>query len=57
MTTNIGGGDRICREPHVQVGVYIDAVNSNNCIGQLLSYPIGPAIANTSMGYKLPVQV
>ncbi|KAE9282734.1 hypothetical protein PF008_g27581 [Phytophthora fragariae] len=39
----------------VEIGMYVGALNSANCFGQLLNYAIGAAIVNTSMGYKLPV--
>ncbi|TMW60097.1 hypothetical protein Poli38472_000139 [Pythium oligandrum] len=37
------------------IGVYVGALNSANCFGQLLNFVIGAAIVETSMGYKLPV--
>ncbi|TMW60103.1 hypothetical protein Poli38472_000145 [Pythium oligandrum] len=37
------------------IGVYVGALNSANCFGQLLNFAIGAAIVDTSMGYKLPV--
>ncbi|KAI9980363.1 hypothetical protein PInf_026265 [Phytophthora infestans] len=39
----------------VEIGMYVGALNSANCYGQLLNYAIGAAIVNTSLGYKLPV--
>ncbi|EEY67306.1 uncharacterized protein PITG_04304 [Phytophthora infestans T30-4] len=39
----------------VDIGIYVGALNSANCFGQLLNYAIGAAIVNTSLGYKLPV--
>ncbi|KAL3672915.1 hypothetical protein V7S43_002217 [Phytophthora oleae] len=39
----------------VEIGMYVGALNSANCFGQLLNYAIGAAIVNTSLGYKLPV--
>ncbi|KAG7399076.1 hypothetical protein PHYBOEH_009766 [Phytophthora boehmeriae] len=39
----------------VEIGMYVGALNSANCFGQLLNFAIGTAIVNTSMGYKLPV--
>ncbi|RLN56163.1 hypothetical protein BBJ29_003312 [Phytophthora kernoviae] len=39
----------------IEIGMYVGALNSANCFGQLLNYAIGTAIVNTSMGYKLPV--
>ncbi|KAL4085754.1 hypothetical protein PRIC1_015089 [Phytophthora ramorum] len=39
------------------VGMYVGAVNSANCIGQLLNFLVGAALVETSMGYALPVFV
>jgi solute carrier family 45 protein 1/2/4 len=39
----------------VDIGMYVGALNSANCFGQLLNYAIGAAIVDTSLGYKLPV--
>jgi len=39
----------------VDIGVYVGALNSANCFGQLLNFAIGAALVETSMGYKLPV--
>ncbi|RLN49270.1 hypothetical protein BBJ28_00017790 [Nothophytophthora sp. Chile5] len=39
----------------IEIGMYVGALNSANCLGQLLNYAIGAAIVNTSLGYKLPV--
>lgn len=38
-----------------EIGIYVGALNSANCFGQLLNFAIGAAIVETSMGYKLPV--
>ena len=38
-----------------QVGIYVGAVNSANCVGQLLNFLVGAALVNTSFGYALPV--
>ncbi|CAI5703890.1 hypothetical protein KXD40_002546 [Peronospora effusa] len=40
-----------------QVGMYVGAVNSANCMGQLLNFLVGAALVNTSLGYALPVFV
>lgn len=40
-----------------QVGMYVGAVNSANCVGQLLNFLVGAALVETSMGYALPVFV
>ncbi|TMW60102.1 hypothetical protein Poli38472_000144 [Pythium oligandrum] len=37
------------------IGVYVGALNSANCFGQLLNFIIGAAVVETSLGYKLPV--
>ncbi|KAJ0399829.1 hypothetical protein P43SY_008135 [Pythium insidiosum] len=37
------------------IGMYVGALNSANCFGQLLNFIVGAAIVETSMGYKLPV--
>ncbi|RLN72382.1 hypothetical protein BBJ28_00006004 [Nothophytophthora sp. Chile5] len=39
----------------VDIGMYVGALNSANCFGQLLNFAIGTAIVDTSLGYKLPV--
>jgi len=39
----------------VDIGVYVGALNSANCFGQLLNFAIGTAVVQTSLGYKLPV--
>lgn len=39
------------------VGMYVGAVNSANCIGQLVNFLIGAALVETSFGYALPVFV
>lgn len=39
------------------IGMYVGAINSANCFGQLLNFIIGAGIVNTSLGYKLPVFV
>uniref|UniRef100_K3WAQ1 Major facilitator superfamily (MFS) profile domain-containing protein n=1 Tax=Globisporangium ultimum (strain ATCC 200006 / CBS 805.95 / DAOM BR144) TaxID=431595 RepID=K3WAQ1_GLOUD len=38
-----------------EIGVYVGALNSANCFGQLLNFAIGAALVETPMGYKLPV--
>ncbi|OWZ19867.1 Glycoside-Pentoside-Hexuronide family transporter [Phytophthora megakarya] len=40
-----------------QVGMYVGAVNSANCVGQLLNFAVGAALVETSLGYALPVFV
>ncbi|CAH0473645.1 unnamed protein product [Peronospora belbahrii] len=40
-----------------QVGMYVGAVNSANCMGQLLNFLVGAALVDTSLGYALPVFV
>jgi solute carrier family 45 protein 1/2/4 len=40
-----------------QVGMYVGAVNSANCVGQLLNFLLGAALVETSLGYALPVFV
>lgn len=37
------------------IGMYVGALNSANCFGQLLNFVIGAALVETSMGYKLPM--
>ncbi|KUF98281.1 Endochitinase [Phytophthora nicotianae] len=37
------------------VGMYVGAVNSANCVGQLVNFLIGAALVETSLGYALPV--
>ncbi|KAI9907762.1 hypothetical protein PsorP6_016389 [Peronosclerospora sorghi] len=39
------------------VGMYVGAVNSANCLGQLLNFIVGAALVETSLGYALPVFV
>ncbi|KAF1317481.1 hypothetical protein FI667_g14770, partial [Globisporangium splendens] len=39
----------------IDIGAYVGALNSAQCFGQLLSFAIGSAIVETSLGYKLPV--
>jgi solute carrier family 45, member 1/2/4 len=39
----------------VEIGMYVGALNSANCFGQLLNFVIGAALVETSMGYKLPI--
>ncbi|KAG7387653.1 hypothetical protein PHYPSEUDO_013903 [Phytophthora pseudosyringae] len=39
------------------VGMYVGAVNSANCVGQLLNFLVGAALVETSLGYALPVFV
>ncbi|GLE02555.1 hypothetical protein PINS_up011393 [Pythium insidiosum] len=39
------------------VGMYVGALNSANCVGQLLNFVVGAALVETSMGYRLPVLV
>uniref|UniRef100_K3XD61 Major facilitator superfamily (MFS) profile domain-containing protein n=1 Tax=Globisporangium ultimum (strain ATCC 200006 / CBS 805.95 / DAOM BR144) TaxID=431595 RepID=K3XD61_GLOUD len=38
-----------------EIGMYVGALNSAQCFGQLLNFIIGAALVETSMGYKLPV--
>jgi solute carrier family 45 protein 1/2/4 len=38
-----------------EIGVYVGAINSANCFGQLLNFGLGTAIVDTSLGYRLPV--
>ncbi|GMF39742.1 unnamed protein product [Phytophthora fragariaefolia] len=40
-----------------QVGMYVGAVNSANCVGQLLNFLVGAVLVETSLGYALPVFV
>jgi solute carrier family 45 protein 1/2/4 len=40
-----------------EVGMYVGALNSANCFGQLLNFAIGTALVETSLGYALPVFV
>ncbi|RLN76163.1 hypothetical protein BBJ28_00002160 [Nothophytophthora sp. Chile5] len=42
---------------NAQVGMYVGAVNSANCVGQLLNFAVGAALVETSLGYALPVFV
>jgi solute carrier family 45 protein 1/2/4 len=39
------------------VGIYVGAMNSANCFGQLLNFAVGTALVDTSLGYALPVFV
>ncbi|RLN10714.1 hypothetical protein BBJ28_00015981 [Nothophytophthora sp. Chile5] len=39
------------------IGMYVGALNSANCFGQLLNYAVGAALVETSLGFKLPVFV
>lgn len=39
----------------IEIGVYVGALNSAQCFGQLLNFAIGSALVETSLGYKLPV--
>jgi solute carrier family 45 protein 1/2/4 len=39
----------------VDIGMYVGALNSANCFGQLLNFIVGAALVETSLGYKLPV--
>ncbi|GAB9475381.1 hypothetical protein Gpo141_00012480 [Globisporangium polare] len=39
----------------IDIGVYVGALNSAQCFGQLLNFAIGSALVETSFGYKLPV--
>lgn len=39
------------------VGMYVGALNSANCLGQLLNFLVGVALVQTSLGYALPVFV
>ncbi|KAJ0401886.1 hypothetical protein ATCC90586_009008 [Pythium insidiosum] len=43
--------------PDADVGMYVGALNSANCVGQLLNFVVGAALVETSMGYRLPVLV
>ncbi|KAG6621332.1 Glycoside-Pentoside-Hexuronide (GPH):Cation Symporter Family [Phytophthora cinnamomi] len=38
-----------------EIGIYVGALNSANCFGQLLNFAIGSVLVETSLGYKLPV--
>ncbi|KAF4322732.1 hypothetical protein BBO99_00003005 [Phytophthora kernoviae] len=38
-----------------EIGIYVGALNSANCFGQLLNFAIGSGLVETSLGYKLPV--
>ncbi|KAF4322720.1 hypothetical protein BBO99_00003006 [Phytophthora kernoviae] len=40
-----------------EIGVFVGALNSANCFGQLLNFAIGTGLVQTSLGYKLPVFV
>ncbi|TMW60111.1 hypothetical protein Poli38472_000153 [Pythium oligandrum] len=40
-----------------EVGMYVGALNSANCFGQLLNFVVGAALVETSLGYRLPVLV
>ncbi|GAB9475380.1 hypothetical protein Gpo141_00012479 [Globisporangium polare] len=39
----------------IDIGVYVGALNSAQCFGQLLNFAIGSGLVETSMGYKLPI--
>jgi solute carrier family 45 protein 1/2/4 len=39
------------------VGMYVGALNSASCFGQLLNFVVGTALVETSLGYALPVFV
>jgi solute carrier family 45 protein 1/2/4 len=39
----------------VDIGIYVGALNSANCLGQLLEFAMGAAIVGSPLGYKLPV--
>ncbi|TYZ60400.1 hypothetical protein PybrP1_006126 [[Pythium] brassicae (nom. inval.)] len=39
------------------VGMYVGAVNSANCLGQLLNFVASAALVETALGYRLPVFV
>jgi solute carrier family 45 protein 1/2/4 len=43
--------------PEEDIGMYVGAINSANCFGQLLNFIVGTALVQTSLGYKLPVFV
>jgi solute carrier family 45, member 1/2/4 len=38
-----------------EIGMYVGALNSANCFGQLLNFFVGAALVETSLGYKLPI--
>ncbi|KAE8961758.1 hypothetical protein PR003_g26491 [Phytophthora rubi] len=38
-----------------EIGMYVGALNSANCFGQLLNFAVGSGLVETSLGYKLPV--
>uniref|UniRef100_A0AAV1U4Z6 Sucrose transporter n=1 Tax=Peronospora matthiolae TaxID=2874970 RepID=A0AAV1U4Z6_9STRA len=38
-----------------EIGVYVGALNSANCFGQLLNFAVGSGLVETPLGYKLPV--
>ncbi|CAH0487614.1 unnamed protein product [Peronospora farinosa] len=38
-----------------EIGIYVGALNSANCFGQLLNFALGSVLVETSLGYKLPV--
>ncbi|TYZ68398.1 hypothetical protein PybrP1_003744 [[Pythium] brassicae (nom. inval.)] len=40
-----------------ELGVYVGALNSANCFGQLLNFAIGAGLVETSMGCKLLVLI
>ncbi|CEG45932.1 glycoside-pentoside-hexuronide :cation symporter family [Plasmopara halstedii] len=40
-----------------QVGMYVGAVNSANCVGQLVNFLVGAVLVETSFGYALPIFV
>lgn len=37
------------------IGIYVGAVNSANCFGQVLNFAINASIVDTSLGYKMPI--
>ncbi|DBA02825.1 TPA: hypothetical protein N0F65_006615 [Lagenidium giganteum] len=39
------------------VGMYVGALNSANCFGQLVNFFVGAALVETSLGFALPVLV
>ncbi|CEG42623.1 glycoside-pentoside-hexuronide :cation symporter family [Plasmopara halstedii] len=41
--------------PDEDIGMYVGALNSANCFGQLLNFAVGSGLVETSLGYKLPV--
>lgn len=43
--------------PGAEVGMHVGAVNSANCVGQLLNFVASAALVGTPLGYRLPVFV